>query len=385
MSTQIEEILPKPKVRLKFIDMARSVAILLMLEGHFVDDSLVLSARDPENPIYAIWHFIRSFTAPIFLTVTGIIFVYLLLQKREESWIKNIRIKKGFKRVLELFFWGYMVQWYAFHVLECIAVGIFSILIIYGIYKIIKVIPLWIYFFLAGVTLFVLYPFVQELPLQMSWAENIWYSVLNIVNTECVPSIQFPTVPFVAYTMFGAMIGALLHDFHSHVKKLYFPLIFTIVGAAFFFFSTNILDFIQLVFTSLFDSYNYNLVELNWQFQRIGMVIMELSVLMYIDNLWGHKINGNNLFLKIGQNTLTVYILHMVLLYGSISGIGLGKTFHEALSPWQVAFGAAGFVLFFVIIIKYLESIKAAVSKALEWINIGFTFLIERLRSPLNK
>ena len=153
MSATVDQITSKPKVRLKFIDMARSVAILLMLEGHFIDDSLVEWARDPDSTVYSAWHFMRSFTAPIFLTVTGLIFVYLLLKNRDESWIRNIRIKKGFKRVLELFFWGYMVQWYAFHVLECIAVGIFSILIIYGIYKLIKVIPLWIYFFVAGVTI----------------------------------------------------------------------------------------------------------------------------------------------------------------------------------------------------------------------------------------
>ena len=31
------KIIEKPKVRLKFIDMARSLAILLMLEGHFIE------------------------------------------------------------------------------------------------------------------------------------------------------------------------------------------------------------------------------------------------------------------------------------------------------------------------------------------------------------
>lgn len=383
MSTSINQIAPKPKVRLKFIDMARSVAILLMLEGHFVDDSLIMAARDESNTIYSIWHFMRSFTAPIFLTVTGLIFVYLLLKNRDESWIRNIRIKKGFKRVLELFFWGYMVQWYAFHVLECIAVGILSILIIYGIYKLIKVVPLWIYFFVAGVTLFSLYPTVQEMPHKMAWPESVWHAVLDALNRDQTPQIQFPTVPFVAYTMFGAMIGALLHDFHGQVKKMYFPAIFTIVGAAFFFFSTNILEGFDYVLAAMFDSYTYELVAQNWLYKTVGMVLMELSILMFIDNIWGHKINGNSLFLKIGQNTLTIYVLHMVLLYGSISGLGLKREFHQALGPWTVAFGAVGFMLVFVILIKYLEPLKAGVSKLLEWFKIGFAYLIDRLQARL--
>ena len=363
--------------------MARSVAILLMLEGHFVDDSLILSARDPDSAVYNTWLFMRSFTAPMFLTVTGLIFVYLLLKNREISWSKNIRIKKGFKRVLELFVWGYLIQWYAFHVLECIAVGIFTILIIYGIYKLIKVIPLWIYFFAAGVTIFALYPVVQELPHRMGWPESMWHAVIDAFHYDRVPSIQFPTVQFVGYTMFGGMIGALLHDFHGIVKKLYFPAIFTVVGAMLYFFSSNILGGIDDLLGSIFSSYNYKLWELNWLYKTVGMVIMELSILMYIDNLWGDKIKGNNLFLKIGQNTLTIYVLHMVLLYGSISGLGLKKEFHQALGPWQVTFGAAGFILVFVIIIKYLEPIKAGVAKVLDWIVMLFTWIINQLKKRL--
>lgn len=73
-----------PKLRLKFIDMARSIAVLLMLEGHFIDETLVMEVRDTSNTVYFIWQFMRHFTVPIFLTVTGLIFVYLLLKKREE-------------------------------------------------------------------------------------------------------------------------------------------------------------------------------------------------------------------------------------------------------------------------------------------------------------
>ncbi|NRA10899.1 MAG: DUF1624 domain-containing protein, partial [Crocinitomicaceae bacterium] len=121
-------------MRLKFIDMARSIAILLMLEGHFIDETLLMEVRDPSNTVYFVWQFMRHFTAPIFLTVTGLIFVYLLLKKREEGLLENRRLRKGLKRVVELILWGFLVQFNAFHVLECIAAGILSILIIYAIY-----------------------------------------------------------------------------------------------------------------------------------------------------------------------------------------------------------------------------------------------------------
>lgn len=219
------------KVRLKFIDMARSIAILLMLEGHFVDDSLAVIYRDPNHPVFATWQYIRGFTAPVFLTVTGLIFVYLLLKNPEIRPFKNVRFKKGFKRVVELFFWGYLVQYYAFHVLECIASGIFLILMIYLLYRLIKFIPLWIYFFAAGFTIFAFYLFMRTLPEGMPWPENAWYYVQNAFHGPGNRAI-FPIVPWVGFTMFGAMIGALLHDVHHRIRSWYFPLIVFLIGFA---------------------------------------------------------------------------------------------------------------------------------------------------------
>ena len=76
----------KPKVRLKFIDMARSIAILLMLEGHFIDETLVMEVRDTGNTAYFAWQFMRHFTAPIFLTVTGLIFAIIFHKKERRRF-----------------------------------------------------------------------------------------------------------------------------------------------------------------------------------------------------------------------------------------------------------------------------------------------------------
>jgi len=380
MSEGINQVKEQPKVRLKFIDMARSIAILLMLEGHFIDSSLIMEARDPNSIVFSTWLFIRSFTAAIFLTVTGLIFVYLLIKKREESWFSNIRIRKGFKRVVELFFWGYLVQWYAFHVLECIGVGILSILLIYGVYKLVKVIPLWIYFLCAGIGIFALYPYVQTLPHNMAIPESIWYSVVKLFDDSRTPVLWFSSVPFVGFTMFGAMFGALLHDFHLHVKKLIFPAFVAIAGIMLFFFNGEILGGLDDLFKSIYPSYNYRLINLNWLYERLGMVLMVLSLLMYIDKIWGDRIGEKSLFIKVGQNTLTIYVLHMVLLYGSILGVGLYPFINKIngvhpLNPWEATFGAVIFIAFFLFLIKHIEWIKRKLSFVLTPIKTFFNFI----------
>jgi hypothetical protein len=179
--------------------------------------------------------------------------------------------------------------------------------------------------------------------------------------------------------MFGAMIGTLLHDLHKHVKTFYFPAVFTIVGAIFFFYGKTLLGGLDTMIDSFSPDWDYSFIRLDWLFERLGMVFIELSILMYIDTLWGDKINGNNLFLKVGQNTLTIYVLHMVVLYGSVTSFGLNDLFNKnngayALNPWQVALMAALFIAFFVILIKYID-----------WIRNKLSFILLPIKRFFNK
>ena len=87
------------KSRLQFIDMARSIAIILMLEGHFVDTTLGRQFRRPTDIqrfadwnyiVFDIWEYIRGFTSPMFLTITGVVFVYLLLGNEKETFFYSL-------------------------------------------------------------------------------------------------------------------------------------------------------------------------------------------------------------------------------------------------------------------------------------------------------
>ena len=364
----------KPKVRIKFIDMARSMAILLMLEGHFVDDSLSDLYRDLENPIYYTWFYIRGFTAPVFLTVTGLIFVFLLLKGKQEFYFNNIRVKKGFKRVIELFFWGYLLQYSAFHVLECIATGILSILLIYGLYRIIKFIPLWVYFFFTGFIVFGFYLYLRELPKEYPWPENAGTFIQNAFHGPKHQAI-FPIIPNMGFTMFGAMIGTLLHFFHDKIHKWYFPISFFIIGAMLFSFSKELLITLDKFIAYLNINFIYKFSSLDWLYTKLGMVTMILSILMLIDRLLGEKIKDKSLFLMVGQNTLTIFIIHMMLLYGSVIGIGINDYFHKCLGPWEVTIGALLFISYFVILVNFLNPIKAELGFILKPISKFFNHI----------
>jgi len=353
------------KTRLYFIDIARSIAILLMLEGHFVDNALMDVYRDTNNDIYNGWLFVRGFTSPIFLTITGIVFTYLLIGNNHLEYFKNNRIKKGYKRVVELLFWGYVVQVYAFHVLQCIGIGILSILILYGIYKAVKIIPLWVYFFFAGTIIFSSYIVISSWPKEYYWPESAPIFIQNMFHGKY--SI-FPILPRMGYTMYGAMIGVILYTYKSKVKEWSFILSVFLIGALLYFFLKDIL----LILDGIFAHPIYHLYKVDWLYECLGMVLIILSILITLEKFIGEI--KPNLFLKIGQNTLTIYILHMVLLYGSITGFGINRVIHKNLTPWQILPATICFILFFVILIYYLDEIK-----------LKLDFILKPIKKLVNK
>ena len=53
----------------------------------------------------------------------------------------------------------------------------------------------------------------------------------------------------------------------------------------------------------------------------------------------------NATFLKIGQNTLSIYVIHFIILYGSFTGLGLYQFLKKSLSPTTATLGAIAFMI----------------------------------------
>jgi uncharacterized membrane protein len=376
--TEIQPV-KQTKSRLQFIDMARSIAIILMLEGHFVDTTLGKQFRRPlgiqrfaewNYIIFDIWEYIRGFTSPMFLTITGVVFVYLLLGNEKETFFKNIRVKKGFKRILELLFWGYLLQVYSFHVLQCIAIGIFIILSCYGLSRLLKFIPIWLFYLTVGTLLFTLYIPLQKLPIP--WPQNAPEFIQNIIRNNPKFSI-FPIIPNLGFTMYGAFIGTILHKFKDQVLSYKFQLSLFFTGIILFFFANEFLIFFNkyLLFNAV-----PKLFSIDWLYERVGMSILVLSILLLMNILFGNR--PNNLFLKMGQNTLTIFIIHFMVLYGSVIVIGINDFFNQKnnpLNPWQAFIGAVLFIGFHALLVQYLDKIKEKLRFILEPISKFWTFI----------
>jgi uncharacterized membrane protein (DUF485 family) len=67
--------------------------------------------------------------------------------------------------------------------------------------------------------------------------------------------------------------------------------------------------------------------------------------------------------LKIGQKTLSIYVIHFVLLYGSFTGLGLNQILGKILSPLEVVFGAVCFLVTVSLISIYIIKANTHVYK----------------------
>ncbi|MNK72721.1 Acyltransferase family protein [compost metagenome] len=409
--------------RLKFIDMARSIAILMMLEGHFTGSALADQYRDDNNWLFSFWHNLHGLTSPLFFAVTGVVFIYLLSRNTNEPYFQNERVKKGFGRVRMLLFWGYLIQfdlitfirdtkfgieragnmknagffdvigsWFhdifvpffpvnsgykawifeyhfnwlqAFHVLQSIGVGIFFLLLIFGIYKLIKKGPLFLYYLIGALIIFTIYGYMKE--------HIRLYGVMEGIKTVKDPSAFIPQgapkfiqnmmygefsdfsfVRYSGYVLMGGMIGAIIRQYEHNVRKWWFGLTFILIGLFFNIAGQTIFreldqftDWIGLTANGCFENNATG-------FARLGQVAMLLGSLMLIDA--NFKINAP-LFLKMGQTTFPVYIVHVIILYGGIIGIGLdpSKWYHRQFDPWIAVSISAFFITVFVIMVKYIE------------------------------
>jgi uncharacterized membrane protein len=355
---------PISAFRLRFIDMARAVAILLMLEGHFVDMTLAAEWRVAGHPVFETWNYIRGMTAPMFFTVTGLIFSYLLSGAPEPGFWKVKRVRRGLLRALELLVWGYLLQvnlgnfsellrgewdhWLqAFHVLQCIAVGLVTMMVIFGLFR--RAGP-WVLAAAYGAAALFIFLLAVVLANQTGWLPKDapeW-----VQNSLKGPYSSFPVAPWLGFTFYGAALGVLVRHRAGLGEGAVSAVGFLAIGVA-----------LRLVGWAL-DPYLGHLAlalaghtgppaELRWMLHgRVGEILIVLGVLVWIENRYRP---GASWFQTIGRNTFPIYVAHVVVLYGGIFGIGLDSGFEKSLNPWQAALGALVFCGFFGYAAQWVE------------------------------
>ncbi len=351
----------KETQRIYFLDALRTFAILMMLQGHFVSGVLDSVYKNSESSLYTFWLYCRGFTAPVFFTVTGWVVTFLLL-KNPTQGMKNPRIKKGLKRGAELIAWGYLLRlnlpslfygelntsFLKPDVLQIIGLGLIFIVGIYSLCHYLKL-GLGIIFLVIGVTIFILDPLYaklvfEELPIFLA-------AYLTKANGGV-----FYLFPWIGYVCIGAFI-AYVFGGKSHNLK-YKNIGFAILGMLLIFKSSPFFIWIydQTGWT-IFRQVAYN----NFLFIRLGDVLVLISFFMTLNTFFSKQF-----WVWIGQKTLTIYIVHYFIFYGSLFGIGVYKYYKHSWTPIETVFGALIFILLSLLITLLIHKYRSKVFLAVK-------------------
>ena len=353
------------KFRLDFIDVIRAFAICMMLQGHFVGGLLADRYRDDNNFIYWLWHYCTGITAPVFFTVSGFIFTFLLVKESDATKIgwQNPRVKKGIRRGLMLIGIAYFLRmsFQSVDVLHCIGL---SLLLLITTYLLSYNRKAWVMpTILLSTTLlaFTFEPFYKSLTFD--------FLPLPIANyfTRAHGSF-FPIFPWFGYVAFGGFMGYLFQRYKAH-PHLYRNaiLLFLTVGAFLLWASHYIVEQLYYINHANFFA---RLME-DFAYLRLGNVLLVFGFFALMRNVITSK-----LIKTIGQNTLSIYVIHCFILYGSITSHGLLQHFGGSLKPYQVVLGAPAFIAVCVWLSFIYNRVKPVIKS-------GIGFALKEIRAFL--
>lgn len=327
------------KNRIVFIDLMRAIAVLQMVQGHTVDVLLSNDYRMMDHPAFASWLFMRGMTAPIFMFTSGVVFTYLF-RLVHQPFEMNPRVSKGIKRFFLLLFIGYLMkypsatlidfsgvtkeQWGVFiatDVLQMIGTSLFMVLVLAYISEKTKLGD-YIVFGVAALLVIVLYPFMDS----VQWANYLPIPLASYLYRGT--GSLFPLFPWSAYVISGGILGSYLAKNPEVFKTSRFSLNLFIAGLILMTVSLAGHIIGSVYFSPL---YSFDL-SVNLVFFRIGFVLIISSVVslicLRIDTI-------PKIIILIGRNTLVIYVVHLVILYGSAWTPGLILIMDKSLAVWQ--------------------------------------------------
>ena len=376
--------------RLIFIDIIRAFAICMMLEGHFIDGLLAPEYRDENNLFYATWHYIRGMTAPVFFTVSGFIFTYLLIKEQNPAkmgW-NHLRVQKGVRRGINLIIIAYLLRANILNlftpdytdmnvrrvdVLHCIGLSLLFLIAFYLLtYR--RKNRLRMSIMLLGAT-FVAF-FFEPIYSHLTY-EYLPMALANYFTKE--NGSVFTIFPWFGYASLGGFMGFLFYknreNPHLYRNMVIWYILLGVILITFPYWMGKIADTLQIHSLQLIAHGDYLI-------KRIGNVLLFFALFMILR----HVITSPTLQ-KIGQNTLSIYVIHYIILYGSFTGMGLYRYFHDQLTPWQAIIGAILFVIVTILITflymrkealidEKIDSIKAKIYQFLR--RIGAIFVKQK-------
>lgn len=328
----------------------------MMLQGHTVHVFLADQYKDMDSIIYSSWYIFRGYTAPIFMFTSGVVFSYLLTLKKF-SFNENPRIKKGIIRGISLIIIGYILrypsykilifdsvtpqQWLTFFsvdALHLIGVGLLLIILLEWVSSISRV-NNSVILSLIAIIILVTSPWINSQNLE----EYLPIPFASYFSFE-YGSI-FPLFPYLQYMLIGAIVGSLLSKYPNLYKNI----------------SVNFAILIYGVVLVILSRYIYWIFE-NPEIDNYSQSINRIGVVLILNSLFALiavKIKSiPKYILVLAKSSLFIYIVHLVILYGSPWSLGLYHIIGNSFSVVMTILSTLIMIILMVLISSRIDKFR---------------------------
>lgn len=357
----------KKKNRIIFIDLMRAFAVLMMVQGHTVDTLLADSYRTFDSPLFSFWFFMRGLTAPIFLFSSGTVFTYLF-RMNKLPFSENPRAKKGLKRFLLLVGLAYFLryptpyifdfynvsasQWQTFFQVDVLHLIGFGILFLIGLLYLAEKFNLRdvLVFSTAAFVAFSLYPLFSKI----DWVKFLPLPIAGYLYQGT--GSLFPLIPWIGFIFAGAVLGSYL----AHNSEVFTTKRFSLnlLYMAFLFIAISLIG--NTLELAIYKQSNFWTTSPNLIFFRLGIVLLLNSGMSYLA-IMVKKVPP--IIFHIGRNTLPIYVVHLIILYGSAWTMGLWSIFAKSFSVWSTIGAAILMISLMISMVQGFQFVKVRIKK----------------------
>ncbi|KAF0151506.1 MAG: hypothetical protein FD143_1871 [Ignavibacteria bacterium] len=353
--------------RIFFIDFMRAFAVIMMVQGHTIDAFLADEYRTYDSLVYSFWVTIRGFTAPIFMVSSGVAFTYMF-RSVNLPFSQNPRVTKGLKRFVVLMLTAYLLryptyllidfshvthqQWLTFFTVDAlhlIGIGILFILFFSYLSEILKLNEYLVYT-LAAAFFFLMWNVTEYI----NWANNfpIPFAAYFYAGTGSL----FPIFPWSGYVLAGALLGTYLAKNPGMYKTKSFNYVLAAIGVSFLA-AAGIVSFIQTNFIGYKHFFTDNSFVI---LLRLGVVALLISFMSFLAD----SVKKIPLIVQeIGRYTLVVYVVHIIVIYGSAWIPGFAMFWPKSLNLTLSLLAAAAMIVLMVYLVHLINKYKPVLKK----------------------
>jgi uncharacterized membrane protein len=362
--------------RISSLDFMRGFAVIVMVMGHSID--AVLSQQARATDAFRLYDAVRGFTAPLFLFVSGFAFSVVASQRWNQYITFGAATRKRITRLLWLLALGYALHFPFFSlnkllhntrpeeyamlfqvdILHCLVV---TMLMLHGLVALARTQERFLRL-LAGLCIAIVAsgPFIWQVDLS-----PVFSPVMAPYFNQKVPSI-FPLFPFAGYLCAGAFTGLVYLRARAAGNETRF--LKALVGTALALGVTGLV--FDLLPVTVYPPHDFWRVSPSFFLIRLGVIGIVTAGFFSLRHV-PERLAAN--LIVLGQGSLLIYAIHLLLVYGSAANDGLMQIIGQRLAPVQAFVIAVGVLLLMLTTLRSWNALREGHYWKLRILQAGFT------------